>query len=92
MEISTKFPELPELPEITRKFWKQTEIPVKTPGNSGQNTNSGNFGIAEQFRYIWYLSEQSDSRNTEPDMEISGISEISGRPFLRKLQVLAELP
>ena len=45
--------------------------------------NSGNFGIAYQFQYIRYLSKQSNSRNTEPDTEISGIS---GRPFLRKLQ------
>ena len=29
-EISTKFPELPELPEIAHKFRKETEIPVKT--------------------------------------------------------------
>ena len=45
-DISLKFPELPELPEITKKFWKEMEIPVKTPE------------IPVKVRKLWGLYKQ----------------------------------
>ena len=67
----------------TRNNCKNSVINGITRNNPEITKRNGNFGIAEQFWYIWYLSEQSDCRNMEPDTEIS---RISGHPFLRKLR------
>ena len=45
LEISTKFL---ELPEITRKFWKETEIPVKTPEFPDVHF-CGNYGVLAEL-------------------------------------------